>query len=145
MNNSLKNVIRESTQVVKNNLPLSLLEFTPDFNANDIELPNSVFNTQTDRPSIRMAWNNLAPFSKDAQGCYIITEGVLSVDIRFPKGRADLVPTEAAEEIQELFLTAEFESFYVPDAVVLPLPEEDNWYIVRADITYHYEGYTNAN
>jgi hypothetical protein len=126
------------SDVLEANLPTG-------YTAAKISYPNCPFTTPNGGSWIRCTWTNLGDVSRDAVGCYVITEGICSIDFFTEKVDGDLAILKNAEEVKNVFVTHMFNDVTVNGALVRPMPEEESWYFVRVDVEYQYEGYVNAD
>lgn len=117
----------------------------PDgFSIGQIEYPNSpTFQNSNNDKWIRCTWNNLGILSRDANGCYEITEGILTIDIFYPKGSGDIDAIRDAEHIKNTFQNYIFDDVIIDNVVVTPIPPVVDWYCVRVEMVYQYEGYVS--
>lgn len=114
----------------------------PDgFTTDLIEYPNNPFDNPNNQKYIRCTWNNLGVVSTDANNCYEITEGVLTIDIFYPKQSGDLQGLRDAGHIKRLFNNYTFDDVEINGATVTPTPEITDWFVSRVEVYYQYEDY----
>lgn len=110
----------------------------------DFQKPNSPFNIPTGKTWIRLTTNDTDTENQEATGAIRTVTGLLTIDVFSPLNKGDAVAQSAVELIR-----AGLSNKYYSDTLrvrqgFISDETESEWYKVRVQFTYTYEGLTNG-
>lgn len=109
-----------------------------------VSLPGARFTTPNNIAWARLETpRNIFPVSTDASGCYEINQGVFPISLFWPKGSGSQAALQAAHAVKVLYGQPDYDDVTITSVVLAPTPEPDdsNWYGVKINVNFHYEGY----
>lgn len=136
---SFKSTIDETITCLESNLPTGWTQ-------NRIQYPSEPFDVGNEENRIQVVtWDRTPNVSKDASGCYRISEVVMIIDVFTAKQKGVILAVKGSQHIENVFLQYLFNDVILLDSLVTLAPEDANWAGSRLLITYQYEEFINAN
>ena len=109
-----------------------------------VSLPGARFATPKNTAWARLETpRNIFPVSTDASGCYEINQGVFVVSLFWPKGTGSQAALQAAHAVKVLYGQPVYDDVTIASVVLSPTPEpeDSNWYGVKINVNFQYEGF----